>query len=94
MKDRIALVTGSSRGVGAATAELLASRGWRVHGISRSQPQSHAHAAADNVQHHRVDLSDLTELERRFDDHFAEELGLASADQVALINNAGVLAMA
>ena len=30
LKDRVALVTGASRGIGVATAEVMASRGARV----------------------------------------------------------------
>lgn len=92
MTDRIALVTGSSRGVGAATATALLERGWRVHGLSRGGPPEEALAAG--LHHHRLDLTDLAAVRNQFTPDFGEELGLARADRVALINNAGLLAMA
>ena len=85
-------VTGCSRGVGAALADSLLQRGWRVHGLARGDAD--AELVARGLQHHRLDLGDLAALEGCFDGTFAERLGLAEAHQVALVNNAGVLAMA
>ncbi|WP_137719604.1 oxidoreductase [Methylobacillus flagellatus] len=39
MKSKIAVVTGASSGIGAATAELLASAGYKVYGTSRKGAQ-------------------------------------------------------
>lgn len=92
MTDRIALVTGCSRGVGAALCNVLLDRGWRVHGVARGP------APSDLIQkglvQHRIDLADLAELKGAFCDGLVGELGLSEARQVALVNNAGVLAMA
>jgi short-subunit dehydrogenase len=40
MKSKIAIVTGASSGIGAATAELLANSGYKVYGTSRKVAQT------------------------------------------------------
>ncbi len=40
MKSKIAIVTGASSGIGAATAELLANSGYKVYGTSRKVAQA------------------------------------------------------
>lgn len=40
MKSKIAIVTGASSGIGAATAELLANSGYKVYGTSRKVSQT------------------------------------------------------
>ncbi|EUJ09745.1 short-chain dehydrogenase of unknown substrate specificity [Methylophilaceae bacterium 11] len=40
MKSKIAIVTGASSGIGAATAALLANSGYKVYGTSRKGPQA------------------------------------------------------
>jgi NAD(P)-dependent dehydrogenase (short-subunit alcohol dehydrogenase family) len=40
---KTAIVTGASYGIGAAIAQTLLRHGWKVYGLSRSQPESHEH---------------------------------------------------
>ena len=48
----VAIITGSSRGLGRALAESLLADGWTVHGFARS-PQSLVHP---HFQAHAVDV--------------------------------------
>jgi NAD(P)-dependent dehydrogenase (short-subunit alcohol dehydrogenase family) len=51
---KVAIVTGSSSGIGAATAQLLAQSGWAVLGVDRQD----ASTATPGVTHHACDLAD------------------------------------
>lgn len=77
---RYAFITGSSRGIGRALAELLLEQGWMVTGLSRSVGLVHAH-----YTHISIDLSNEEDATAfRFPE-------LNDAEQIVLINNAGML---
>ena len=63
---RLALVTGTSRGIGTAVALELLGRGWRVQGLARGEAP--AELACEGYQHERLDLSDLSALEHWFEE--------------------------
>lgn len=75
---KVALVTGVSKGIGRATAEVFLQNGWKVYGISRSQP--------DFTHENFVWLEfDLMQFER-----YSELNSLISEDLDLLVNNAGI----
>ena len=92
-KQRVAVVTGASSGIGKETAKALAAAGWRVIGIGRDKNRSLAaegeiRAAAHGVQVDmlRADLSRLNEAQR-----VAEEVATLTDHIDVLVNNAGVM---
>ena len=92
MTTKVAVVTGSSRGIGKATAQNLASNGWTVvlHGSSQSEntlKNTTAKLAADNNQTHSYVIADLPEQAEVIAAHAINKHGRIDA----LINNAGVL---
>lgn len=86
---KLALVTGTTRGIGLTLARELLTRGWNVMGFARSSaPEELAgHAAYEHVS---VDLAELPALESAART-FAANSGLRDAQRFALVNNAGVL---
>jgi NAD(P)-dependent dehydrogenase (short-subunit alcohol dehydrogenase family) len=84
--DRLALVTGTSRGLGRAVARALLGRGWSVLGVARRAPAIE-HAA---YRHERLDLSDLAAVEA-FTARLAADPAVAAARRLGLVNNAARL---
>lgn len=93
MTSRLAIVSGGSRGVGAATARRLAQENWNVLLTYRTDEDAArevvddcraAGAWADAVQ---VDVADETQVDALFAD-----LPAAAGPLQALVNNAGIVA--
>jgi NAD(P)-dependent dehydrogenase (short-subunit alcohol dehydrogenase family) len=90
MKDRTALITGSTDGVGRYVAERLAAKGWRVivHGRDRARGEAVVERIAAQGGEARFVAADLSSL--------AEVRALAEASPRewdgldALVNNAGI----
>lgn len=86
---RAALVTGTSRGIGAATARALLEGNWTVFGVARGAAPVDLDGES-RYRHHRLDLSDLDALAAWAEGPFSESVG--DLQRFALINNAGTLA--
>ena len=80
---RKAIVTGHSRGIGAAFTEELMARGFAVMGIARSR-------GATGVEEHHVDLSDRAAIFAWVRSGALARFA-SGAQQIVLINNAGLL---
>jgi benzil reductase ((S)-benzoin forming) len=82
--DRLALVTGTSRGIGSAVAARLIDRGWNVVGIARRPPAREQ----PRYRHVTFDLSDTPALAETIE----RELGAVVSDsrwrRIGLVNNA------
>jgi benzil reductase ((S)-benzoin forming) len=84
--DRLAIVTGTSSGIGAALANALLTDGWTVVGLARRE----AGIDHSSYRHVAVDLGDIDALKRVA----ANDLGTLVTDarwtRVALVNNAAI----
>jgi len=86
--DRVAVVTGAAQGIGAATAQLLATQGAQVAVLDRNPPEDTAKqivAAGGAVRGYVCDVTDRTTVESVFAE-IATDLG----GPHILVNNAGM----
>ena len=84
MAQRLAVVTGTTSGVGQAVARTLLERDWRVLGLAR-RGSSIAHTSYEHLQ---VDLRDLEALTGPVESRLTTLLTDSSLLRVALVNNA------
>ena len=84
MGDRVAVVTGVSKGLGAALADVLVARGFEVVGVGRSASRTHP-----SLRLVAADLRDVRAAHDAVDRLFAEIAARRPA-AIAVINNAAV----
>jgi benzil reductase ((S)-benzoin forming) len=81
---RLALVTGTSSGIGAAVARELLRREWQVVGIARRTPA----IEDERYRHLALDLADVPAATAAIERDFGARLGERAWERVGLVNNA------
>ena len=85
--ERLAIVTGTSSGLGAAIALALLAQGWTVLGMSRRK----ADFSAPGYRHIQIDLADLPRLHGVADNELAPIAADPKWSRIGLVNNAGAI---
>jgi NAD(P)-dependent dehydrogenase (short-subunit alcohol dehydrogenase family) len=78
------LITGASSGIGRATAELFASKGWNVAATMRSPEESDLGSASDRIKLFKLDVTDQASVDAAVRDVLSQ---FGAIDVV--VNNAG-----
>jgi len=84
--ERLALVTGTSTGIGAAVARELLERRWQVVGVARRSPQFDR----PNYRHLSLDLAEVPAASAAIEREFGAILAERAWERVGLVNNAAV----
>ena len=82
MSERLAIVTGTSSGIGKALAQRLLADGWKVFGIARREARFDG-----DYLHVQADLSDPAAVSR-LGPRLEAEMAFSTFSRLALINNA------
>ena len=83
---RLALVTGTSSGIGAAVASQLLEHDWQVIGVARRTPKF----PAGNYQHLALDLADVATAAAAIERELGPRLAEGSWERLGLVNNAAL----
>lgn len=88
MISDLAIVTGTSRGIGRAVAVALLERDFEVVGVSRTAPDGIDHP---RYHHCPCDLADLAAVRRTFEAELPAAVTLDGRARIGLVNNAALL---
>ena len=86
MTDKMAVVTGTSSGIGAALAERLLAQGWTVIGLARREVEFDS----PHYQHLGLDLGNLHALQTLGEQRLASLMREGRWQRVGLVNNAAL----
>lgn len=85
--ERLAIVTGTSSGIGNAVAFQLMSHGWAVIGVSRRDST----IPSPTYRHVKLDLGDLDALTATFENEIAPLISDDRRQRIGLVNNAALI---